>query len=87
MLEKLDNVVLSNDDIHLDDVDSDIVTFFSGYIIHNVFYLTNINLDDDIFEEDGPISIVLFKLQLGVIDLNNVEHGTLWWDWCVSEDA
>ena len=77
MLEKLDNVVLSNDDIHLDDVDSDIVTFFSGYIIHNVFYLTNINLDDDIFEEDGPISIVLFKLRLGVIDLNNVEHGTL----------
>ena len=29
VLEKLDNVVFSNDDIYLDDIDSDIVTFFS----------------------------------------------------------
>ena len=29
MLKKLDNVVFSNDDIYLDDIDSDIVTFFS----------------------------------------------------------
>ena len=29
MLEELDNVIFSNDDINIDDIDSDIVTFFS----------------------------------------------------------
>ena len=29
MLEELDNVIFSNDDINIDDIYSDIVTFFS----------------------------------------------------------
>ena len=29
MLEEPDNVIFSNDDINIDDIDSDIVTFFS----------------------------------------------------------
>ena len=33
MLEKVDNVVFSNDDIDLDDIVSNIVTFFSDGIV------------------------------------------------------
>ena len=35
MFEKRDKIVFSNDDIDLDDTDSDIVTFFSYDMGHN----------------------------------------------------
>ena len=54
MLEKLDNVIFSNDDINLDDIDSDIVTFFSDNMGLVTIDLNNINLDINNFVEDDP---------------------------------
>ena len=48
LLEKLANVVLSNDDIFFVDVDSDVVTFFNDDMAHNTINL-NINFDGDNF--------------------------------------
>lgn len=62
MLEKLNNVVLPNVDIYLDDLDSDIATFLNGDMCGNTTDLNIINLDDNIFYEDGPISNVLVRL-------------------------
>ena len=36
--------------------------------------LNNIDFDNDNFDEDHPINIILLDLLLGVIDLNNVKH-------------
>ena len=52
MFEKLDNFVLSNDDIDFDDAKSDIVTFFSDDVILVTKDLNNINLDGDNFDEN-----------------------------------
>ena len=62
MLEKLDNVVFSNDDIDVEVIESDIIAFFSNDMGLNAIVLNNINLDDDDFDEDDPTSIVLFRL-------------------------
>ena len=60
MLEKLYNAVFSND-VYLDDVYSDIVTFFSDDMDHNPIDLNDINLDYVAFDEDDPTSIVLVR--------------------------
>ena len=58
MLEKLDNVVFSNDDIVFAYEYSD-VTFFSDDMGLNVYSnLNNINLDDDNFDDDDPEIII-----------------------------
>lgn len=48
--EKLDNAVFSNNDIVLGDIDTDFVTFFWNDIALNSVNLTNVNLDDDHFD-------------------------------------
>ena len=50
VLEKLDNVVFSNDDIFFVDVDSDVVTFFNDDMGRNTINFNNINFVDDNFE-------------------------------------
>ena len=40
-----------NDNIAFDDIDSDIVTFFTNDIDLNSIKLNNINLDDDNFDD------------------------------------
>ena len=54
MIEKLDNTVISNDDIVFGDIDSDIVTFFSNDIGLNSVNLNKITLDDDNFDDYEP---------------------------------
>ena len=68
MLEKLDNVVFSNDDIFFVDVDCDAVTFFNDDMDHNTINLNNINFD----EVDSEISNKL---------LPAMWHPTRWLDW------
>ena len=63
MLEKLDIVVFSNDDIDLDDKDSDIVTFFSDRMGLVTIGFNKINLDDDNFDEDDTETIVHVRLK------------------------
>ena len=58
MFEKLDNFVLSNNDIDFDDAKSDIVTFFSDDVILVTKDLNNINLDGDNFDENDPEIII-----------------------------
>ena len=36
--------------------------------------LNSIDFDNDNFDEDHPINIILLDLLLGVIELNNVKH-------------
>ena len=74
MLEKLRNVVLSIYDIELDDIELDTVAFFIDGMGIVTIDRNNIDLDNDNFDEDHPINIILLDLLLGVIDLNNVKH-------------
>ena len=60
--EKLNNAVFPNDDIILDDTDSDIVTFFINDIDLNSINLNNVNLDDDNFVDCDPGTINHVKL-------------------------
>ena len=63
MLEKLDDVLFSKDDIDLDDIDSDIVTFFSDDMGFNVTDLNNIDLDDDNCDDnDDPETIIQVRV-------------------------
>ena len=87
ILEKLGNVLSFGDDIDLDDIDSDIDTFFS---------------DDMVIILMKMILNLLFMLDiwLGVIDSNNVKHvkeidkelipiasyPARVWDWCMTKD-
>ena len=57
MIEKLDNTVVSNDDIVLTGTDSDVVTFFNNDIGLDSIILNNINLDDDNFDNCDPETI------------------------------
>ena len=57
IIEKLDNAVVSNGDIVLGGIDSDIVTFFSNDIGLNSVIMNNINLDDDDFGDCDPETI------------------------------
>ena len=54
MIKKLDNGVLSNDDLSFGDIDSDTVTFFSNDIGLNSINLNNINLDYYNFDDYDP---------------------------------
>ena len=63
MLKKRNNVVFSIDDIDLDDIEFNKVTFFSDDMDIATIYLTNINLNDDDFNEDVILKI-LFLLDL-----------------------
>ena len=74
MLEKLRNVVLSIYDIELDYIELDTVAFFIDGMGIVTIDRNNIDLDNDNFDEDHPINIILLDLLLGVIDLNNVKH-------------
>ena len=47
ILEKLDNVIFSNYDKDIDDVNSDIIAFFSDGMVLATVNLNNINFDDD----------------------------------------
>ena len=62
MLKKYDNVVFSNDDIDIDDIDSDIVTFFSGGMGYVTAGLNNFELNDNDFGKDNTANIVLVRL-------------------------
>ena len=61
MLKKLANVVFSNDDVDLNDID-DIVAFFSDSMGLVATDVNNISFDDDTFDEFDPINIVFFRL-------------------------
>ena len=61
MPEKIDEDVFSNDDIDLDGIESDIVTFFSHNMGYSTIDLNNIIIDDDNFD-DVPTSFVLVRL-------------------------
>ena len=63
MLKKRNNVVFSIDDIDLDDIEFNKPTFFSDDMDIATIYLTNINLNDDDFNEDVILKI-LFLLDL-----------------------
>ena len=62
MLENLGNVVFSNGDVYVDDIDSDTVTFFSNALGLPDKDLNNINLDDNNFDKDDPVNVALVKL-------------------------
>ena len=51
MLEILNDALFSNDDIDLDYIDSDIITFFIDGNAINTIDPNNINLDDGIFDD------------------------------------
>ena len=55
MIEKFDSGVLSNNDIVIDEIDSDFVTFFSNDIGLNSITLDN--LDDDVSDDCDPETI------------------------------
>ena len=50
--------MFSDDDIDLDDTDSDIVTYFSHVMAIDTIGLNNINLDDDNFDDSAFIIYV-----------------------------
>ena len=54
MLEKLNNVVFPDDDLDLDDVDSDTVTFFSDGMGFVTIGIIDINLHDNNIDKDDP---------------------------------
>ena len=64
MLEKLDNVAFSNDDIDLDDRDSDIVTSLNDSMELNTIDLDNINLNEYDSDEDDPTNTILDRLNV-----------------------
>ena len=61
MLEKLD-VILSNDDIDLHDIDFDHVTFVSDGMDLVSIGINYINLDDDNFDRDDHGTVIHFRL-------------------------
>ena len=74
MIKKLDDVLLSNHDIIFFNEDSNYVTFFSNEIGILSVNLNKINLDDVIFDEDDPETIINLRHLLGIIDLHKVKH-------------
>ena len=61
-----------NNDIIFNDIDSDIVTFFSNDIGLNIINLNNVNLDDDnFFKILSPKLLVMLDLWFGLIDISN----------------
>ena len=101
MLEKLNNIVFSNNDVDLDDIDSDIDTFFSDNMGLVNIDLNNINRDGNNFDEDDPETIIHvglmawhnrfkqckpIKKMIGN-ELMPIEyHVTNVWDWCMTKN-
>ena len=54
MLEKLNYIVVSNDNIVFVNEDSDSVPFFSDDMDLDIIYIDNINFDDDNFDDNDP---------------------------------
>ena len=69
ILEELDDVVFSNDDIDLPDTDSGIVTFFSNETGVITTDFDNINLDDDHFDKMILKLLLMLDLWLDVIEI------------------
>ena len=101
MREILNKVAFCNDDIDLDYIYPDIVTFFCDYMGINTMSLNIINLDDNSFNEDDPDTIIHVKLIAWCYkykqriaykkDLSKelmllAWHTTIWWGWCVPDD-
>ena len=61
MLAKLDNVVFSNNK-DLEDIDSDIIAFFSDSMTFVTIGLNNIDLDDNNFDKDDPVNVVPVRI-------------------------
>ena len=80
LLQKLDNIVSSNDDIDLNDIDAfmwhdiELVKLFRDDVRLNTIYLYNIKLDGDNFDEDDPTNIVLVRLIAQYNWKNKVKH-------------
>ena len=74
MLEKLDDVIFSNNDLVFVNEDSDHVTFISDDMGLNTMYLHNINPDDDNFDDDddGPETII--HVRPSAIDTNTASY-------------
>ena len=70
MLEKVDEVIFSVDDIDLDDIDSDTTIFFKDGIGLVTIHLNNINYVSDSFDEDDPKLLLVLDLWLSVRNLN-----------------
>ena len=62
LLEKIDDLVLSNNDIDLEVINSDIATVLSDTRRLFIIDLTHINLDDNNFDEDDLGTIVYVRL-------------------------
>ena len=62
LLEKIDDLVLSNNDIDLEVINSDIATVLSDTRRPFIIDLTHINLDDNNFDEDDLGTIVYVRL-------------------------
>ena len=62
ILENRDNILLSNDDIDLDDIDSDTGTFCSVGTGLNIIDLNNINLGNEKIDEDVPETVIHIRL-------------------------
>ena len=60
MIEKFDSGVLPNNDIVIDEIDSDFVTFFSNDIGLNSITLDNLN--DDVSDDWDPETISFNRL-------------------------
>ena len=101
MLEKLDNAIFSNDDIVVDNEDTDNVTFFNDEMGLNTIYLNNIILDDDNFDDYDHEPIIhvrsiawcnnykqrkACKKEISKELVHVVWHPTRWRDWYMSED-
>ena len=74
MAEKLDNPVISNDDIFFVDVYSSIITFRSndrGLILQTLMILTLMII---VLIKKILKLVFMLHLWLGVIDLNNIKH-------------
>ena len=101
MFKKLEYVVFSNDDIDLDDKESDIITFFRDDMGQNIRDINNMNLDDDDFSEDDSGTIIhvrrmawcnrykqrkTCKKEISIKFIPVAWHPTRWRDWCMLED-
>ena len=60
MLEKVDDIVFSDDDIVFVNANSDNVTFFSGDMGLANVDLSNVSFDDVNFDDDDPETVIHF---------------------------
>ena len=74
MIEKLDDVLFSNDDIVFVNEDSDNVIIFSDELGLNTIYVNDDNLDDDILVKMILKLLFMLDLWLGVINMKNARH-------------